>query len=106
MGSIGAFIYCEVEEEFGCEESDDHPNNLGEEATGGSAAFGGYAKVNSAPHRYDQRADAECDDPKRAPQLRFFHPQIRGIAGSSGISGWILHLLCASVYTIDPAKVM
>ena len=79
---------------------------MGKETTGGSEAFGGYVKVDSAPHTNNESADADCDDPKRAPLLRLSHPQIRGGAGSGAIGGWILHLLYASVYTIGSAKVM
>ena len=74
IGNIGPLIYCEVEEVFGRKESDDHPKNLGEEAPSESEACRGYVEVDSAPHTDDQSADADRDDPKRAPLLRFSHP--------------------------------
>jgi len=71
-----------------------------------SEAFGGNVKVDSAPYTNDQSANADCDDPKRAPLLRFSHPRICGVAGRGAISGWVLHLFGASAYTIGSAKIM
>jgi hypothetical protein len=62
--SIDPFIYCEVEQDLRCEESDEHPRHLEEKATGGGVTSGGYVKVQSAPYAYDQGAEAERDDPK------------------------------------------
>jgi len=59
IGNIGPLVYCKVEEVFGPKECDDHPKKLGEEVTGEREAFGGYVKVDSAPHTNDQSVDAD-----------------------------------------------
>jgi hypothetical protein len=90
--STNPFIYCEEEQELRCEESDDHPRHLKEKATDGGVTYGGYVKVQSIPHAYDQGGQAEGDDAKGAPLLWFSHPQIWGVAGSSGIGCSVPHL--------------
>ena len=87
-----SFIYCEVEQELWCEESEDHPRNLEEKATGGGVTSGWYVKVQSAPYAYDQGAETKEDDPESAPLLWFFHPQIWDVARSGAIGRRILHL--------------
>jgi len=114
--SIHPLVYCEVEEEFRYKESDDHPKNMGQDAAFEREAFereafereafDGYVEVDSVPHKNDKSTEADYNDPKRAPLVRFSHPQIRGVAGSGAISGWNLHLFCASVYIIGSAKIM
>ena len=96
------FIYCKVEQELWSKESDEHPEHLVENATGGGVTSDGYVKVHSTPYANDQGAEAECDDSKSAPLLWFSLPQIRGVARRGGIG--ITHLFCGSVETIDPAK--
>jgi hypothetical protein len=103
--SIYPFIYCEVEQELRCQESDEHPKQLEKKATCGGITFDGYIKVQSAPYAYDQGADAKQDDPESAPLLWFCHPQIRRVARSGSISRKILHPFYGSVKTIDPTKV-
>ena len=39
------FVYCKVEQELRCEESDEHPRHLVEKATGGGVSSDGYVKV-------------------------------------------------------------
>ena len=90
---IDPFIYCEVEQDFRCEESDEHPSHLEEKATGGGVTSDGYVKVQSAPCAYDQGAEAERDNPKRSPLLWFFHPQIWGVGRGGGIGCRILHFV-------------
>ena len=102
--SRNPFIYCEVEQELRCQESDEHPNYLDEKATGIGVTFGGYVKVQSAPYAYDQGAEAERDNPKSAPLLWFSHPPRWGVARNGSIIPGILHLFCGSVKTIDAAK--
>ena len=89
--STDPFIYCEVEQGLWCEESNDHPKQLGENATGGGVTSGGHAKVQSAPYAYDQGAEAERENPKRGPLLGFSYPQIRRVAGSGGIMCRVFH---------------
>src|SRR5258706_7834512 len=72
--SPNPFIYCEEEQELRCEESDAHPINLDETATGDGVTSGGYADVHSAPYAYDHGAEAKRDDPKRTPLRCFPHP--------------------------------
>ena len=38
-------VYCKVEQELRCEESDEHPRHLDEKATGGGITSDGYIKV-------------------------------------------------------------
>jgi hypothetical protein len=63
---------------------------------GDGLTSGGYVKVKSTPYAYDQGAEAERDDSKGASLLWFSHPQIRGIAGNSGIGCGVLHLFMVS----------
>jgi hypothetical protein len=91
--STNPFIYCEIEQDLWCEESDDHPSHLEEKTTGGGLTFGRYVKVQSAPYTYDQGGKAKGNNPKGAPLVWFSHPQIWGIAGSSDIGCRVLHLL-------------
>ena len=79
---------------------------MGEDATFEREAFDGYVEVDSVPHKNDKSTEADYNDPKRAPLVRFSHPHIRGVAGSGANSGWILHLFCTLVYTIGLAKMM
>ena len=79
------FVYCKIEQELRCEESDEHPRHLVGKATGSSASSDGYVEVESAPYAYDQGAEAEGDDSIRAPLLWFSLPQIRGVARRGGI---------------------
>ena len=102
--SHNQFVYCKVEQELWCEESDQHPRHLEENATGGGVTSGGYVKVHSAPYANDQGAEAECDDPKSSPLLWFSLPQIRVCARRGGIGCRIAHLFCGSVETMDLAK--
>ena len=51
--SLNPFIYCKIEEELRCDESDEHPRHLDEKATGDGVTFGGYVEVHSAPYAYD-----------------------------------------------------
>jgi len=51
--SIDPFIYCKEEQELRCEESDEHPRHLEEEATCGGVTSDGYVKVQSAPYAND-----------------------------------------------------
>ena len=51
--SLNPFIYCKIEEELRCDESDEHPRHLDEKAMGSSVTFGGYVEVQSAPYAYD-----------------------------------------------------
>ena len=39
------FVYCKVEQELRCEESDEHPRHLEEKATSGGVTLDGYVKV-------------------------------------------------------------
>ena len=102
--SIDPFIYCEEEQEFRSEESDEHPKHLEEKATSGGVTFDGYVKVQSAPYANDQGAKTERDDPEGAPLLWFSLPQVRGVARRGGIGWRITHLFGGSVEMIDPAK--
>ena len=102
--STDSFIYCEVEQELWCEESDDHPKHLEEKAMGVGVMSGGYVKVQSIPCAYDQGAEAKQDDPESAPLVWFWHPYLWGVARSSGIGCRIPHLFCGSVKAIDPTK--
>ena len=43
--SIDPFINCEEEQEFRCEERDEHPRHLEENATRGGVTSDGYVKV-------------------------------------------------------------
>ena len=86
------FIYREKEQDLRCEERDEHPKHLEEQALNESMARGGYAKVKSAPYAYDQCTEAKRDDPESAPLLWFSHPQICGVARGGGIGCRILHL--------------
>ena len=95
--SHNPFICCKEEQELRCEESDEHPRHLDEKATGVGVALGGYIEVQSAPYAYDQGAVAKRDDPKCTPLLWFFHPLIRGVAGTGSTSCRILHLVCGTV---------
>ena len=65
---------------------------MDEKATGGGVTSDGYGKVQSAPYAYDQGAEADGENPKRGSLLGFSYPQIRRIAGSSGIGCRVLHL--------------
>jgi hypothetical protein len=95
--STNSFIYCKVEQELWCDESDYHPNHLQVKTTGGGVTCGGYVKVKSAPHAYDQGGEAEGENPERGPLIWLSYPQIRGIAGRGGIGWWILHLLMSQM---------
>jgi hypothetical protein len=64
-----------------------------ENSMGERVACGGYVKVQSAPHTYDQGAEAEGEDAKCAPLRRFCLPRERRIAGGSRIACRVLHLL-------------
>ena len=61
-------------------------------ATGGSVTPGGYVEVQSTPYAYDQGAEAEGENPKCGSLVGCSYPQIRRIAGSSGIGCRVLHL--------------
>ena len=74
--SIDPFIYCEVEQELRCEESDEHPRQVEEKATGVGVTSAGYVEVQSAPYAYDHGAGAKRDDCKSAPPLWFGLPVI------------------------------
>ena len=39
------FVYCKVEQELRCEESDEHPRHLEEKATSGGVTLDGYVKM-------------------------------------------------------------
>jgi hypothetical protein len=91
--SIDPIVYCEEEQVLRCEESNDHPRHLEEKLTGGGLTSGGYVKMKSAPHAYDQGGEAEGENPKRGPLLGLSYPQIWRIAGSGGIGCRVLHLL-------------
>ena len=91
------FIYCEVEQDLRCDESDEHPRHLDEEAAGDGVTFSGYAKVHSTPYAYDQGTEAKRDDPKGTPLLWFCHPLIWRVSRSGSISCRILHVFCGSV---------
>ena len=67
--SIDSFIYCEEEQKFRGEESDERPRNVEEKPTDRGATSGGYVKVQIVPCSYDQRAEAKRDDPESAPLL-------------------------------------
>ena len=51
--SHNSFMYCEVEQDFRCEESEEHPRHLEGNATGDGVTSGRYVKVQSAPYAYD-----------------------------------------------------
>lgn len=72
--------------------------------TGGGVTSGGYVKVYSIPRAHEYGGEADRDDPESAPLLRFFPPQIWGVARGGDIGRRVLHLSCGSVKTIDPAK--
>ena len=74
--SPNPFIYCEEEQELWCDERDEHPRHLDEEAAGDGVTFGGYVEMQSAPYAYDNGAEAKRDDPKCPPLLWFSHPLI------------------------------
>ena len=97
-------MYCEEEQGLRCDESNDHPRHLDENATSDGVTSDGYVKVQSAPYAYDQGAEAKRDDPKSTPLLWFSHPLIWGVARSGSICCKIFHLFCGSVETMDPAK--
>ena len=102
--SINPLIYCQVEEDLWCEESDDHPRNLEEKPTGGSVTSGGYVEVQSAPYAYDNGGEADGEDSKRSPLLGLSNPQIRRIARSGSIGCRVLHLFYGSRQTVSSAK--
>ena len=102
--SSDSFGYREIEQELRCEESEDHPRQLEEKATGAGVTSDGYIEVQSAPYAYDQGAEAKRDDPNGAPLLWFCHPYIWGVASSGSTVYKILHLFGESVETIDPAR--
>ena len=65
---------------------------MGEEATGGTTAWDGYVKVDSAPYAYDQSPDADDEYLKGAPLRRSFSPRVLGVAGSRVVGWRVLHL--------------
>ena len=69
--SLNPFIYCEVEQDLRCEESEEHPRHLVEKATGGGVTSDGYVEVHSAPYAYNHGTEAKRDDPKSVPPLWF-----------------------------------
>ena len=93
--SIDPLVYRGTEQCLWCEESNEHPRNTEEKAIGAAVARGGYVEVQSAPHAYYHRTEAEREDPKRVSLLRTFNIQIR--TGGGGISLTILHLVCTLV---------
>ena len=92
--STDSFIYCEKEQEFWGVESDDHPGDLEEKATGIGITFLRYIKVHSVPYAYDQGAEAKRDDPESAPEAWFFPPAFWKVARSGGSGRGIVHLFC------------
>ena len=67
--STESFIYCEEEQEFRGEESDERPGNVEEKPTDRGVTSGGYVKVQIIPCAYDQRAEAKRDNPESTPLL-------------------------------------
>ena len=56
---LDPFMYCEVKQDLRCEESDEHPRQLEEKATGFGVTPDRYVEVQSAPYAYDQGAEAK-----------------------------------------------
>ena len=92
----GQFVYCKEEQELRGAESDDHPEDLEEKATGSGITVDGYVKVQSLPYAYDQGAEAKPDDIESASVVWCLPPPLRVVSRSGGVGCGILHLFCGS----------
>ena len=90
---ISPFIYGKVEQDLRSEKSEEHPTNLEETATGSRVTPGGYIKVQCVPRAYDHGAEAERENTKCGPLVRFPNPRIRRVAWSGSVGREALHLV-------------